>query len=190
MRMKVTDANAHNIVNKLLRQSIYLLHTDDNIIGNVMFITGRVLLLPYHYYSQSIKFMPGSKELHLSNISGRNLVTFPASVMKDHVRLTKNGADQDAMLVTLSNTSHKVFHHSNIVKLFMPSSEVCALSANGTYTAHVPVIVDCLGNGKPLKETTHQFGYSLLPATHVKAYFDKNAAFDIAQTDGTVLKVS
>lgn len=183
----VTDMNAHNIVNKLLRQSIYLLHTNDTVIGNVMFVTGRVLLMPYHYVSRMITFLDNGVELHLSNISGRNLVTFPASVVKNHVRLCKNGEAQDAILVTLSNIEHKVSHHVNIVNMFMPSTNVSALSANATYTAHVPVIVDFLEESKPLKERTKQLGYSLLPATHLKSYFDKNASFDINQSDGTIL---
>uniref|UniRef100_A0AB38ZJU3 RNA-directed RNA polymerase n=1 Tax=Crocidura shantungensis ribovirus 14 TaxID=3139534 RepID=A0AB38ZJU3_9VIRU len=183
----IPDLNAHNIVTKLLRQSIYMMHTNDTPIGNVMFITGRVLLMPYHYFTRYIKFQSLKTELHLSNISGRNLVTFPVSVVHDFIRLEKNGEPQDAVLVVLDNIKCKVSHHANIVNAFMPKSNVSALSINGTYNGVVPVISDVLESGTSLSDRTSQLGYSLLPASRIKGHFDKNSAFDIRQTDDTIL---
>lgn len=183
----VPDLNAHNMVTKLLRQSIYMLHTDTDPIGNVMFVTGRVMLMPYHYYTRYLKFQSKSTTLHLSNISGRNLISFPVSVVDDYIRLEKNGEQQDAMLVVLDNIKCKVSHHVNIVSAFMPKSNVSALSVNGTYNGVVPVIADVLETNTSLADRTKQLGYSLLPATRIKGCFDKNSSFKIEQTDGSVL---
>lgn len=183
----VPDMNAHNMVTKLLRQNIYMLHTNDASIGNVMFITGRVLLIPYHYFTCKIKFLSMNTELHLSNISGRNMVTFPASVVHEHIRLEKNGELQDAMLVVLDNIKCKVSHHANIVNAFMPKSNVSALSINGNYNGVVPVISDVLESNKSLQDRTTQLGYSLLPATRIRGYFDKNSPFNITQKDDSIL---
>jgi hypothetical protein len=183
----ISDMNAHSIIIKLLRSNIYMMHTDDSTIGNVMFVTGRVLMMPYHYITRCINHMDNKIELHLSNISGRNIITFPVSAIKNYVRMEKNGEPQDAVLITLDNVAHKVFHHSNIVRLFCPKSGVSAISSVGTYNGVVPVISDILEPNKTLSDRTSQLGYSMLPATHIKSHFDVNSEFSIDQKDGTVL---
>lgn len=184
----VTDMNAHAQVQNLLRHSIYMMHDDSRELGNVIMITGRILLMPYHYYSNCLNRREPSDEFHLSNISGRNLITVSVRDLMNYVRLTKNGEDQDAVLVELDNVRNKVSHHKNIVKLFMTADEQQALVNNGEYEGYLPVMDDILEPNLNFSNRTARLGYQLIHCRQIQPYFDRNAPFSISQNDGTTLQ--
>lgn len=184
----VTDLNAHAQVCNLLRHNIYLMHSEERELGNVIMLTGRIMLMPYHYYSNCFNRCDQKQEFHLSNISGRNLVTVTVKDLMNYVRLTKNGEEQDAVLVELDNVRNKVFHHRNIVKSFMTTDEQQALTQNGNYEGYLPVMDDILEPHLNFCNRTARLGYQLIHCREIQPYFDRNAPFSIKQSDGTTLQ--
>lgn len=184
----VTDMNAHAQVQNLLRHNIYMMHDDTRELGNVIMLTGRILLMPYHYYSNCFNRREPTDEFHLSNISGRNLITVSVRDLMKYVRLTKNGEEQDAVLVEIDNINNKVSHHKNIVKLFMTNDEQQALVKNGEYEGYLPVMDDILEPHLNFSNRTARLGYQLIHCRQIQPYFDRNAPFSILQGDGTTLQ--
>lgn len=135
----VIDQNAYDVLAKVV-QSLYCMHTDVKIIGNVLFVRGTIALMPYHFVSvmrSNPEVYPRERILSLSSYVGDSMIQCTIGYLLDNARqLVKNGHNLDACLVAFDNVLTKVHIHQNLLHMFISQSVITML--NGNYRAFLP----------------------------------------------------
>lgn len=169
----LADANGRQVVAKLLRQSLYFMHSDTVMHGNVMFVKGTVMLMPYHYVAVlNAQNLPDSHQLHLSNMCGNKMVTFTLGDLRKHRRLMKNGNEVDAILVALDPIKTKVHVHPNIVNAFVAQKNLVNFPTNSKFFALLPSYRSM--------SRIDNFVVSLLTCNDVSGHFDVSKPIEIS----------
>lgn len=133
------DTNGRQITNSIIRSSLYALHDETTMYGNVIFLQGTIFMMPFHFISGlKRKNLKANHMLHLSNIAGREMISFPYSALDSYVRLQRNAEQVDAVLVALDNVQTKVHIHPRITKLFVPQGELKNFSPSSRFFGMLP----------------------------------------------------
>lgn len=141
------DPGGFQVSTKLVMKQMYCMHTDQQILGNVLFVKGFNLLLNKHY----VKLIEAGVRngnatmdtvLSLSNANGLRLVQFPVGyLLNNHIPLKKTLSsgeeiDIDATILPLHPKVTKVPIHGNIINLFVSKKDLSQL--RGAYSGLLP----------------------------------------------------
>lgn len=117
------DNACQAIETRLMNKSLYAIHNDSTVFGNVLFIQGTTFMMNAHFV-EYFKTQPRTMKLYLSSCQGR-LAEFNVGELVDScVPLTKNGEQADAVLVPLDNRTSKISPHPSIVNLFVQAQDL------------------------------------------------------------------
>lgn len=181
----ICDKNAYVILLKILRSSLYCLHSETAIYGNVLFVKGTTFLMPYHYvqmFKNNPELYPLGKKLSLSSHNGKSMVEVTIGHLIDNcIPLTKHNKQVDACLVSLNNVESKVCIHPNIIHLFITKDIITQL--NGSYRAYLPSYSGLSQVSKGL------FRDIVSAATNVKGTLDMEVESPLIDMKGKTYKV-
>lgn len=138
------DQGCEMLENKVLANSLYLLHDDVKPLGNVLFIRGTCFLINHHYIEILGATKPRDYTMYLTNRSQRMAEITLGNVLDHYVRLEKNGEKLDAGIVYLNPREDKIMPHVNLEKLFIETNDLSMLT--GKYWAQLPTYNSQINN--------------------------------------------
>ncbi|APG78449.1 hypothetical protein 1 [Wuhan millipede virus 3] len=165
------DSNGRQLVGRIMRNSLYALHDDKFMYGNVLFVMGTTALMPWHFIDAMRINKNRDELLYLSNLNGKNIITFPASRLDNAVRLQKGGFDTDAALVRFDPVNDKVHAHPKIIKSFVSQSNLKNFPESSKFFA-------ILSSYRTMSTLTH-FIPSMISCNDVGAHFDATNTINI-----------
>lgn len=130
------DRGCEAIETALVRKSMYALHSEKTVFGNVVFIKGTTFLMNYHFIHLLSERHSPSMKMFCTNASGVQIEFTLEHLIKHHIQLEKGGKLVDAALVALPVHSSKVHIHPDITRHFIQAADLSML--NGVYHAQLP----------------------------------------------------
>jgi hypothetical protein len=123
------------IEERLINKSLYAIHNETTVFGNVMFIQGTVFMMNAHFV-EYFRTKPSTMKLFLTSYQG-TLVEFTIGDLLRVVKpLKKSGCMVDAVLVPLDKKATRVSPHPSIVNHFIKQEDLSLL--NGKYNVQLP----------------------------------------------------
>lgn len=130
------DRGCQMLESAIVRKSLYALHSETTVFGNVIFIRGTTFLMNYHFIEMLRLRKDPKMKLFCTN-AARVQIEFDLNyLLNNFVRLTKSGRETDSVLVSLDPVRNKVHIHPDITKHFIRMEDLSLLS--GVYNAQLP----------------------------------------------------
>lgn len=130
------DRGCEAIESSLVRKSMYALHSEQTVFGNVIFIKGTTFLMNYHFIPLLTSRHPLTMKMFCTNASGVQIEFTLQHLVENHIQLEKSGRLVDAVLVSLPVKTSKVHVHPDVTRHFIQANDLQML--NGSYQAQLP----------------------------------------------------
>nr|WPR18354.1 MAG: RNA-dependent RNA polymerase [Crogonang virus 70] len=130
-----SDGGCQAVESKIINKSLYAIHSDSAVYGNVMFVQGTTFLMNAHF-AEYFRTLPQTMKLYLTSCQGRLAEFTVGEVVKNHILLSKNNDRADAVLVPLDNRSSRVSAHPSIINLFIKQADLSLYT--GKYNVQLP----------------------------------------------------
>jgi hypothetical protein len=177
----VLDTNCHAVIKSVTSRNMYLMHSDKQVFGNVLFLKGHTMMFNRHYPMLMKHFIAEGKlkrndTLYLSNLNGMRISELKVSTFVDeYIPIYKTLSDDskidtDAALLTLDPIKNKVsVVHKDIIKYFLRTEEISLLS--GKYRGVLPSFNNVFGK----ENIVPMYKYM----GDIQGYFDGTKVIDI-----------
>jgi hypothetical protein len=182
----VSDPNSYQAMTNAYTHNQYIMHTENTLLGNVIFIQGYTFLMNYHYImllKEEIidKRLTEETRLFLSSHKGLKIMEFKVKDLFTFVRLQKTLSnnetiDADAILVTLDPVATKCVNHRKITNLFIQNNDVKTLS--GKYTGLFPTFNNTLNESYAVVSIKH--------CSNLQGFFDAHSVTEVSGVNEVV----